>query len=117
MIFRKPNLEVSKSLSCCVSGKDICDITFNGVEWDEISTSLTLELVNNTIGNKFYTPESISLYAGPIFSTFISDDFSEDNDFGVVGGLEIFIVDTVIFDVEIQHFGQTSFSAGINFRF
>jgi len=93
------------------------DVTYEGIDWDEISTSLTIELVNNTTGNKFFAPESISLYVGPVFSTLISSDFSEDNSLGVMGGLEIFIVDTVVLDFEVQHFGQTSFSGGINFRF
>jgi len=93
------------------------DITFEGVDWDEVSAYLTLELVNHTVGNKFFAPESISLYAGPIYSALISDDFSEDKSIGVMGGLQIFIVDTIALDLEVQHFDETSFSAGINFRF
>lgn len=93
------------------------DLAFNSVDWSEISTSLTIELVNNTIGNKFFSPESISLYVGPVYSALISSDFSEDNSMGIMGGLEIFIVDTVVLDFEVQYFEQTSFSGGINFRF
>jgi hypothetical protein len=93
------------------------DLGFKNVDWDELSTSLTLEIVNNTKGNKFFNPESISLYIGPVFSKLISSSFSEDNDLGIMGGMEIFIVDTVVLDFEVQHFDQTSFSAGINFRF
>ena len=87
------------------------------LSWGEISASLTMELVNHTAGNKLFTPESISLYAGPMFSSFLSDDFSESDDFGVMGGIEIFLVDTIVLDIEIQHIGETSVSAGLNFHF
>jgi hypothetical protein len=93
------------------------DITFEGTDWDEVSAYMTIELVNHTIGNKFYTPESISLYVGPIYSALISSDFEEDKSVGVIGGLEIFIVDTIALDIEVQYFDDASLSAGINFRF
>jgi opacity protein-like surface antigen len=89
----------------------------DSVDWDELNASFTIELVNNTTGIKFYSPESISLYVGPIFSALISDDFSEDNSFGVIGGIQIFVVDTVAIDIQVQHYGQTSVSGGLNYRF
>ena len=93
------------------------EIGFNDLSWDEISASLTMELVNHTTGNKFFTPESITLYAGPMYSTFLSDDFSESDDFGLMGGIEFFLVDTIVLDIEIQHIGETSASVGLNFHF
>jgi opacity protein-like surface antigen len=89
----------------------------DNIDWDEINASFTIELVNDTTGNKFYSPESISLYVGPIFSALISDDFSEDNSFGVMGGIQVFIVDSVALDLQVQHYGETSISGGINYRF
>ena len=93
------------------------DLNFETLEWDEMSASLTMELVNHTEGNKFFGPESIALYLGPIFSTLDSSDFKEDQNFGVIGGIEIYLVDTIVLDIEIQHFDETSASVGLNFHF
>jgi opacity protein-like surface antigen len=87
------------------------------IDWDELSASLTMELVNNTTGNKFYSPESISLYVGPIYSTLISSDFEEDSSFGIIGGIQCYIVDTISLDLEVQYFDTASVAGGLNFHF
>jgi len=93
------------------------DLNFENLEWDEISASLTMELVNHTAGNKFFNPESIAIYLGPIYSSLNSSDFKEDQNFGVTGGIEFYLVDTIVLDIEIQHFGETSAAVGLNFHF
>jgi opacity protein-like surface antigen len=87
------------------------------VDWDEISVSLTLGLVNHTEGNKYYTPESYSIYVGPIYSKLNSDDFEAKDDVGLIAGMEVFLTDTIVVDFEVQNFENTSVAAGINFRF
>jgi len=94
-----------------------CDLNFQDLKWNEISASLTLELVNHTTGNKFFNPESIALYFGPIYSSLNSSDFSEDKCLGVTAGIEFFLVDTIVLDLEVQHFDETSVAAGLNFHF
>ncbi len=93
------------------------DLNFENLKWDEISASLTMELVNHTAGNKFFNPESIGLYFGPIFSSLNSSDFSEDQNFGITGGIEFYLVDTIVLDIEVQHFSETSAAVGLNFHF
>ncbi len=90
---------------------------FSTVEWDEVSAAVTMGLVNHTDGNKLFTPESIGFYAGPIYSTFVSDDFEAKDEFGIVAGMEIFFMDTITLDIELQHFEKTSVGGGINFHF
>ena len=93
------------------------DTGSTSVDWNEISVSLTLGLVNHTEGNKNYTPESFSIYLGPIYSKLEGDDFEADDDVGLIAGLEVFLTDTIALDFEVQHFENTSGAAGINFRF
>lgn len=93
------------------------NLAFKKLDWDEMSASLTLELVNHTDGDKFYNPESIGLYFGPIFSLLNSSDFSEDQNFGAIGGLEFYLTDTIVLDLEVQYFNETSADAGLNFHF
>jgi hypothetical protein len=93
------------------------DTGSTSVDWNEISVALTLALVNHTDGNKFFTPESYSIYVGPIYSKLDGDDFEADDDVGVIGGTEVFLTDTIILDIEVQHFENTSVAVGINFRF
>ncbi len=87
------------------------------VEWNEITAELTLSIVNHTQGHKAFTPESISLYFGPLFSHYMSDDFETEDNMGAVAGMEIFFMDTIILDIEFQHFEETSAGVGINFHF
>jgi len=90
---------------------------FTTVDWDETSVALTMALVNHTAGNKSYSPESISLYFGPLYSLMMSDAFEAKDTFGAVGGIEIYLTDHIVLDFELQHFEQTSLGAGINFHF
>ena len=93
------------------------DTGFTSVDWDEVSVALTVGLVNHTEGNKYYTPESYSIYIGPIYSALDGDGFEAKDDMGLVAGLEVFLTDTIILDLEVQNFENTSVAAGINFRF
>ena len=36
---------------------------------------------------------------------------------GAVIGMEIFFMDTIVLDLEVQHFEETSAGVGINFHF
>ncbi len=92
---------------------------FGGIaaEWDEITAAVTVSLVNHTDGNKYYTPESIAIYAGPAFSYLRSKHFESKGDVGVTGGLEIFFTDSMAIDLRVEQFDSISFSAGVNYRF
>jgi hypothetical protein len=86
-------------------------------DWNEASAALTVALVNHTEGNKFYSPESIAIYAGPIYSAIMGDDFDSDDSVGLTAGMEFFFTDTFTLDVQVQQFGETTMGAGLNFRF
>jgi opacity protein-like surface antigen len=86
-------------------------------DWDELTVALTLALVNNTDGNKYYSPESIALYAGPIYSAITGDNFETEDNVGLIAGLEFYITDTFTFDIQVKRFEEMSVGGGFNFRF
>ena len=86
------------------------------VEWLDFFSSLTVGLVNDLTGDKFFVPDSISLYAGPAYSDLFGD-VEATTEFGLVAGLEIFWTEGVTFDLGYQYFEEDGFYAGVNFNF
>jgi opacity protein-like surface antigen len=86
-------------------------------DWDELTGALTVALVNHTDGNKYYWPESIAIYAGPIYAAINGDEFETDDSLGVIGGLELYLTDTITLDLQVKYFKETSVAGGVNFRF
>lgn len=93
------------------------DLGFADVEWEELSFSATVGIVNHTESYKLFAPESISLYIGPMYSSFESSDFETEKEVGAVAGIEIFFMDTIILDLKVLQFEETSVGGGINFYF
>lgn len=95
------------------------------VEWRELLATLTVSIVNDLDGNKFFLPESIALFGGPVFSYIDSSSISgvdgtslKANDkMGFTAGLEFFVTDTVTFDVKLKKFDSESYAAGLHFHF
>jgi hypothetical protein len=88
-----------------------------GVDWNEVNAALRFSVVNETTGNKYFSPESISLYAGPLFSSIDGDSFKEKNSTGLLAGGQIFMNDRVSLDLQGQFFEETSILGGINVQF
>jgi opacity protein-like surface antigen len=86
-------------------------------DWGELTVALTMALVNTIDGNKYFWPESIAIYAGPIYSNISGDDFDTDDTAGVIGGLELYLTDTITLDLQAKYFKETSVFGGVNFRF
>ena len=93
------------------------DSGLSSVSWNELSSALTFALVNHTDGNKFFSPESIAIYAGPFFSILASSDLESEDNMGVLGGIEFFFTDTFTADLQVQMFEESTVGAGFNFRF
>ncbi len=87
------------------------------IKWSEFSTSLTFGLINDTRANKIMFPESIGLYAGPIYSYYISSDFDAKETVGLLAGMDIFITQRTSLDVSVQLFDETSVNGSLNIRF
>ncbi len=93
------------------------DFNPNKVRWTETSAALTFTLVNHITGNKYYNPESISLYAGPLLSIIESSDFKVKSKSGLVGGLQIYFTDSFALDLRMEYIDHATGGAGINILF
>jgi len=93
------------------------EFLLNSISWQEISAALRFSLVNFPEGNKNFRPEAIALYAGPAFSYIQSSVVESTQNFGAIGGLEIFFFDTMSVDFSVEYFDHASIFGGINLRF
>jgi opacity protein-like surface antigen len=87
------------------------------VDWHEIQASLTLSVVNDVSGNKFFNPESIALYVGPLFSILQGDELEESTQFGLLVGVEVFVSDSLSFNLGMRHIDETGIDAGLHLHF
>lgn len=93
------------------------EIGYDKIRWVETSAALTFAIVNHIDGNKDFSPESISLYAGPSVSIIDNNAFSSKTKGGAVGGIEIFFTDSCALDLRVEYYDSAALSAGINLRF
>lgn len=103
------------------------DIYFNGSEteglggdtytWGEFSSSLTFGLINDTRANKELFPESIGIYLGPIYSTYLSSDFDADTTIGLLTGLDLYFTKRTSFGISAQIFDDVIVNGSLNIRF
>jgi len=88
------------------------------LEWQEVSASLVLAVVNDCAGDKFFNPFSISLFAGPMYSEYFGGDLDVDDVFGVTAGMEIFYGLNMTLSAGIEAFkDNVGYVAGLHFRF
>lgn len=83
---------------------------------DELSASLILGLVNDVEGNALFLPNGIGLFAGAIFSSYMSGPIDERKQFGATVGLEVYCTERVTLEVRIEDFNGTKLSGGIHLR-
>lgn len=88
-------------------------------DFQEFQASLTASIVNDVVGSKLFLPESIAVFAGPVYSSTLSDDVddSPDDNFGMTVGFEIFHTKRVSYYASIEDFDEVGYSAGLNVRF
>lgn len=87
------------------------------IDWNDFSGSLTLSLVNDLEGDKFFVPSSIALFAGPAFSILQSNEIEQEDEFGFVIGLDVFLNEKVSLEVAYTQFEESAYSFGVNVRF
>lgn len=89
---------------------------YEKLNWNEFRTALTLGLVNDTTGNKRFIPQTIEIFAGPVYSS-ISGDMDAQDDFGFVMGLSLHCTERVTLDVAAEGIGDTtSIFTGVHLR-
>jgi len=98
--------------------------SMSDTEWEgrqtnlhELSASLMLSIVNDIEGNKLFCPNSIALFAGPIYSDIHSSSINEKNKLGFAVGMEVFLSEKISLECAIEKFDADAYSAGINVHF
>lgn len=97
------------------SGTYVDGIT--GIDWYELSGSLTLSVVNDLTGDKFFVPNSIAFFIGPAFSLLTSGEIEAEKNAGMTAGLDIFLNEKVSIELAYTKFEKSTYSAGVNVRF
>ena len=87
------------------------------LDWGEVTASLRFSVVNETTGDKYFHPESIALYVGPIYSSVDGDTFKAKTSPGLVAGGQMFLTDRTSLDLQGQFFEETSVLAGVHIQF
>lgn len=94
------------------------------IDVDEFSASLIASLVNDLDGTKTYLPNSISLFAGFLYSDLMfgdvsgfSDELTAKDAVGYTAGMEVFFTESVSFLGAMENFGDGGYTVGINVRF
>jgi hypothetical protein len=92
------------------------------VKWGIFNASLTAGIVNDIDGyNTFYTPDSIALFAGPVFSSIIGSDLESSgggfDQAGICAGAEIFYTTSVSFNLRYTYIDDSDICGGVNVRF
>jgi hypothetical protein len=88
------------------------------MDFDELYAAITLSIVNDIEGEKFFFPESIALFLGGVYSD-LRGDLDEADDFGFSLGLDMFITKRVAANWEYITYGDDSYSMnlGLSLRF
>jgi len=89
----------------------------NDVRWQEATAFLTVSIVNDTIGNKFFNPNSIAIYMGPLFNYIQSDEIELEDEFGYMAGIEVFLTESISIDLGMRHISTTGFEGGLHINF
>jgi len=84
----------------------------HGTDIYEAFASLTVSVVNDLEGPKKFVPNSIALYAGPLYSGLFSADVFGKTPLGFTAGLEIFYTERVSFSVGVNQFNSSTMPSG-----
>lgn len=110
-------LRLNASVALIVGGSEP-DVIGDVIQWEELSASVILSVVNDCEGEKFYTPNSVVIFGGAILSELFGDDIGPDDLLGATAGLEVFYTKSVSFTAGVEFFGgNPGYVGGIHLRF
>ena len=93
--------------------------TFRGsYDWEELMIGATIAIVNEINGEPGYALDSMSLFFGPICSTYFGD-LEEDHFFGLTFGVEAYFSPRIsaVFGVDSYDFDSPSVYGSVNVQF
>lgn len=94
------------------------DYAFGSLAWNELYASLTLGIVNDISGNKFFLPFSMNLFGGVVYSD-LHGDVEERDQFGFTFGLDVFLTKRVQLTGQMIRYDSENMSSqgGVGIRF
>ena len=89
------------------------------ISFDELSGSLIVSFVNDIEGDKTFLPFGLSVFAGLLYSDFItnSHDLKADSQLGYIAGLEVFYTESISFFLAAENIGSSGYTAGVDIHF
>jgi opacity protein-like surface antigen len=106
-------IQLNAAVECSLASFEWLD---SSTAFVELSGSLTLGLINDIEGNKFFLPNSIGIFAGGVISDFVADNVSACQKLGYTAGMDLFYSENVTLEIRMEGFEGTSFMGGINLR-
>lgn len=115
-LLMENKIRVNGSMSYVASEVEVFSET---LDFEEFTASLTASIANDVVGNKIFLPETIAVFAGPVYSASLSDDIDDsmDDEVGLTVGLEIFHTKRVSYYARYDDFARGGVAAGLNVRF
>jgi len=94
------------------------DTSRGSYDWEELMFSATIAIVNEINGEPGYALDSMSLFFGPIYSTYFGD-LEEDQSFGLTFGVEAYFSPRIsaVFGVDSYDFDSPSLYGSVNVQF
>lgn len=115
-LLMENKIRVNGTMSYVASEVEVFSET---LDFEEFTASLTASIVNDVVGNKMFLPESVAVFAGPTYSSSLSDDIDDsmDDEVGLTVGLEVFHTKRVSYYARFDDFARSGYAAGLNVRF
>lgn len=83
------------------------------LDWQEYYGTLTVSLINDIWGDKYFNMESIGFYFGAIYSDINCSGFEVESKFGFCSGIEMMITEKVSIDLGMETLDRGAVYAGI----
>lgn len=83
------------------------------LNWEEYYGSLTVSLINDIWGNKYYNMDSIGFYFGAVYSDIQSSGVDEENSLGYCAGIEMMMTEKISVDFGMETLDHGSIYVGI----
>lgn len=84
------------------------------IDWEEFYGSLTIGIVNDIDGNKFFWFDNIGFFFGAVYSSINSSSIAEDSAFGYIAGVDIRFSEKIAFEFGMESIDDGALFAGIH---
>lgn len=90
------------------------DWFLNEIEIDEVYGTLTMSIINDIEGNKYFNLNSIGFFFGAAYSHIISSSIDEKTSMGFTAGIDLYLTEKVSFEIGTESIDEGSVFGGIH---